>query len=205
LSLIAWLTLCGVCLAGAMSPGPSLAVVVQSSLSSGRRAGVIVAISHGAGIFIWAMLTAGGVGLVLAGWPEVYGLLRLMGSLFLVYLGIRNFKSNTNSGEPDLLEHGPTIRPLIDGFLIAITNPKIALFFLALFSQFVRVDADLSEKVLMAATAAIIDALWYSAVALLLSNSKLTNHLVRKKRTIDRIFGVILISLAISIWVAEFS
>lgn len=187
-----------------MSPGPSLAVVVQSSVNSGWRAGVIVAISHGAGIFVWAMLTAGGVGLVLIGWPEIYDLLRLVGSLFLIYLGIRNFMNSPDSNEGDVLADRAAIRPLIDGFLIAIANPKIVLFFLALFSQFVRVDADLSEKVLMAATAAIIDALWYSAVALLLSNDFITNRLTTRKTMIDRVFGVILISLAVYIWVAEF-
>ena len=74
-----------------------------------------------------------------------------------------------------------------------------------LFSQFVSNEADLSEKVLMAATASVIDALWYSAVALLLSNEFITNHLTKKKRTIDRVFGVFLILLAVYLWVAEFT
>jgi len=188
-----------------MSPGPSLAVVVQCSVNSGRQAGVVFAISHGAGIFVWAMLTAGGVGLVLISSPGIYDLLRLLGSLFLVYLGVRNFMNRPDSDGGDVLADRATIKPLIDGFLIAIANPKIALFFLALFSQFVSVEADLSEKVLMAATAAVIDALWYSAVALLLSNEFITNHLTEKKRTIDRVFGVILILLAVYLWVAEFT
>ena len=204
MSLTAWLTLCGVCLAGAMSPGPSLAVVMQCSLGAGRRAAVFVAVSHGAGIFVWAMLTAGGIGLVFASWPEIYDLLRWLGCLFLVYLGVRNLMSGLGLQGADPFEKRPPGSPIIDGFLIAVTNPKIALFFLALFSQFVRVDAAMSEKILMATTAAVIDALWYSAVAILFSNTLITDRLIRNRITIDRVFGVILIFFAAYVFAVDF-
>ena len=56
MTLSAWLALALVCLLGAMSPGHSLAIVVRHSLCSGTRAGVICALSHGFGIFLWAAL-----------------------------------------------------------------------------------------------------------------------------------------------------
>ena len=52
-----------------------------------------------------------------------------------------------------------------DGFLIALINPKIILFFSALFSQFVSVDSELWVKLLMAAIAGTVDTLWYMLVA----------------------------------------
>ena len=56
MTLSAWLSLALVCLLGAMSPGPSLAIVVRHSVTRGTRAGVICAFSHGFGIFLWAAL-----------------------------------------------------------------------------------------------------------------------------------------------------
>ena len=86
-----------------------------------------------------------------------------------------------------------------DGFLIAIMNPKIALFFLALFSQFVRPDAGMTEKAIMAATAGVIDALWYIIVAVVLSHSIILEWLRARACLLDRLFGLILIALAIRV------
>ena len=179
-----------------MSPGPSLALVLQVSVTSSRRAGLLVSVSHGVGIFVWAILTASGMGLFLMEWPEFYRALQVIGCLYLVYLGVRSLLLSSNSDQAGLLERDTSVRPLLDGFLIAITNPKIAFFFLALFSQFVRVQADWTEKVIMASTAAIIDALWYGLVAVVFSSGLVASYLKAKKVIIDRTFGIILIALA---------
>ena len=78
-----WAVLAGVCLVGAMSPGPSLALVLQASVTSNRRAGLLVSVSHGIGIFVWAILTASGMGLLLMEWPEFYRALQVIGCLYL--------------------------------------------------------------------------------------------------------------------------
>ena len=78
-------------------------------------------------------------------------------------------------------------------------NPKIALFFLALFSQFVRPDAGMTEKAIMAATAGVIDALWYIIVAVVLSHSIILERLRARACLLDRLFGLILIALAIRV------
>ena len=191
-----WAVLAGVCLVGAMSPGPSLALVLQASVTSSRRAGLLVSVSHGVGIFVWAILTASGMGLLLTEWPEFYRALQVIGCMYLVYLGGRGLIFSSNSDLAGPLERDTSVRPLLDGFLIAITNPKIAFFFLALFSQFVRVQADWTEKVIMASTAAIIDALWYGLVAVVFSSGLVASYLEAKKVIIDRTFGIILIALA---------
>ena len=92
-----------------------------------------------------------------------------------------------------------TRSPFRDGFLIAVTNPKIALFFLALFSQFVRPNADWGEKIVMVITAGTIDTLWYAVVALALSHSAILSRLRRWAVALDRIFGLMLIALAIRV------
>ena len=195
-----WLSMSLICIFGAMSPGPSLAVVVQNTLSGGRIQGVITGISHGLGIVIWAGLTAGGIGLLITQQPALFSGMRYAGAALLVYLGIRSLRST--AGAADVLQR-PNSRPSTsaarDGFLIAILNPKIALFFLALFSQFVRPEAGMGEKAIMALTAGFIDALWYIIVALVLSHSTILERLRARARFLDRLFGLILIGLAIRV------
>ncbi|HCY12990.1 MAG TPA: lysine transporter LysE [Gammaproteobacteria bacterium] len=196
-----WLSMSAICIIGAMSPGPSLAVVVQNTLAGGRAQGLLTAVSHGAGIFIWALLTAGGIALLITRHPALFDGMRFGGALLLVYLGVRSLRSASQATEAlaNTATSSLSTSPARDGFLIAITNPKIALFFLALFSQFVRAEAGLTEKIIMATSAGIIDALWYALVALVLSHSAILERLRRRAALLDRIFGVILLALAVRV------
>lgn len=195
-----WLSMSAICIFGAMSPGPSLAVVVQNTLTGGRAQGVITGISHSVGIVIWAALTAGGIGLLIVSQPALFDGMRYGGAALLVYLGIRSLRSTAGTTETLQTQTGrPSGSPIRDGFLIAIMNPKIALFFLALFSQFVRPEAGMGEKAVMAITAGVIDALWYMLVALMLSHSIILDRLRTRARLLDRLFGLILIGLAVRV------
>ncbi|MEK9627257.1 MAG: LysE family translocator [Gammaproteobacteria bacterium] len=198
--LTLWLSMSLVCIFGAMSPGPSLAVVVQNTLTGGRMQGVITGIAHGLGIVIWAGLTAAGIGLVITQHPALFDAIRYGGAVLLLYLGIKSFTSRSAASEA-LSSNASALHQSAarTGFLIAISNPKIALFFLALFSQFVRPEAGITEKIIMALTAGVIDAIWYIVVALVLSQSRLLAWLRSRALVLDRVFGVILVALAIRV------
>jgi threonine/homoserine/homoserine lactone efflux protein len=198
--LTLWLSMSLVCIFGAMSPGPSLAVVVQNTLTGGRMQGVITGIAHGLGIVIWAGLTAAGIGLVITQHPALFDAIRYGGAVLLLYLGIKSF-TNRSAASEALSRNTSALHQSAarTGFLIAISNPKIALFFLALFSQFVRPEAGITEKIIMALTAGVIDAIWYIVVALVLSQSRLLTWLRSRALVLDRVFGVILVALAIRV------
>ena len=87
----------------------------------------------------------------------------------------------------------------ISGFLVAFLNPKLANFMLALFAQFLRPEADVTEKGIMAITVGAVDGAWYSLMALLVSHPLFFQRLQNNSRTIDRVFGVILIALALTV------
>ncbi len=87
----------------------------------------------------------------------------------------------------------------LEGFVIALSNPKIAFFFAALFSQFIEPDATAFEKILIASTAAGIDTLWYALVSILLAQTAVLSRLQRHATLLNRLFGGILIVLAASV------
>ena len=88
-----------------------------------------------------------------------------------------------------------------DGIAISLFNPKIMLFFLALFSQFVLVADNLVGQSLIVLTPLIVDGLWYTLIALMLSHPSVLPKLRSKAALIDKLSGVVLILLAIRVLV----
>ena len=199
MTLSTWLSLALVCLLGAMSPGPSLAIVVRHSVISGARAGVICAFAHGVGIFLWAALMVSGLGALLLAQPTWFDGLRALGAVFLLYLGGRALLAQrgapTNSKEANS-GGGKAAR---EGLVIALSNPKVAVFFAALFSQFIQPDATLSAQITIATTAALIDALWYTVVAVLSSRPAWSGYFTQHGSLLDRVFGMMLIVLSATV------
>ncbi len=78
-------------------------------------------------------------------------------------------------------------------------KPKIALFFIALFSQFVALGNDLSNQMIIVATPFVVDGLWYTFITLVLSSSKVVDRIRSKAVLIDRLSGIVLMLLALRV------
>ncbi|QFU76421.1 LysE family translocator [Halioglobus maricola] len=193
-----WLSLAGICLLGAMSPGPSLAVVVNAALQSGRNAGVIAAVCHGVATGLYGLLTVTGLAVLIARSPAVFLAIQLAGAFYLIYLGVKSLRSQ-GSGALTAQAKTDNRGAAVSGFLVAFLNPKLAIFMLALFAQFLRPDADVVEKGIMAVTVGVVDGAWYCLMALLVSHPLFFERLRSNSRKIDRLFGVILIALALTV------
>jgi len=194
MTLTAWLTIVGICLLGALSPGPSLAVVLKHTLSGGRKKGMITAISHGASVGVYAFICVSGLAVVITASETLFTILQWSGAAYLAWLGLKGLmsKSNPNQSLPEVEAHAAAR----DGAMIVFLNPKIAVFFIALFSQVVGTDTSVLAKIGYASTAMIIDGLWYVIVAWLFSNPRWLKQLQAKAVWLDRLFGVVLIGLA---------
>jgi threonine/homoserine/homoserine lactone efflux protein len=197
-----WFSLFTICILGAMSPGPSLAMVAKHSLAGGRGNGISTAWAHASGIAIYAFITLLGLAVMLHQSPLLFQVVSYSGALYLAYLGIKSLGSK--GGVAEKLESGKTVsfrESARDGFFISMLNPKIALFFIALFSQFVAVGEELSSKAILVVTPFLVDGLWYTFIAIILSNSKLLDKLRSRAVLIDRVSGIVLIALAIRVFI----
>jgi len=193
-----WLTIASICVLGAMSPGPSLAVVIKNTLEGSRWHGMVAGIGHGLGVWIYATVSVLGLGLVIQNHPQVFQAIQLLGAGFLFWLGIQSLRST----EAPLAESGIESKRLprqafVSGFLISFLNPKIAIFFIALFSQFVDPQNSLAVKLLYSTTAGVIDLAWYCLVAAAFGHRYATAFLKRWMHRIEQVLGVILIALGV--------
>lgn len=200
MTLTVWLSLFTISLLGAMSPGPSLAIVTKHALASGRSYGIAVAWSHALGIGIYAFITIIGLSVVMTQAPLIFKGITIAGALYLAYLGVNALRSK--GGVADRLasgEQAPLGKAMREGFLISILSPKIMLFFTALFSQFVAVANDTANKVIIVSTPFLVDGLWYTLIAFLLTRPKVIGVLQSKAVLIDRVSGLVLILLALRV------
>lgn len=197
MDFLSWLQVLTVCALGAMSPGPSLAVVINNTMKGGKRQGILTGIGHGLGIFLYAAMVVTGLSVVLAYAPKIETVVSYAGIILLLWLGY-SFLGIGRSYEPkkhrDELVFGHT--GFVSGFLIALFNPKIAVFFLALFAPFLRGDISMLEKSILAVTVGSVDALWYVFVAFVLSGSIMEKIYQKHALKIERMIGLFLVFVA---------
>ncbi len=199
-----WLSLVAICVLGAVSPGPSLALVIKNTLHGGHSQGYATAISHGFGVAIYAAITATGIGIIIVKSPTIFSIIQYSGAAFLLYLGGKALmaKQTQFDLEQSIQTGNIEVNGWRDGFLIAFLNPKLAIFFLALFSQFVDEQASWQQKLIMTATVGGIDTFWYCLVAFGLSRGPVLKKLKANHHIVDRITGCFLIFLAARVvWV----
>lgn len=202
--LSVWLSLAVVCMMGAMSPGPSLAVVLKHTLSGGMKNGMLAALSHGVGVGLYAAASLLGLGALMLQFPTVYQMLVYLGAAYLAYLGIKILLAKAHGSELQVQHSEVSSKTALqDGFAIAFLNPKLAIFFLALFSQFIDPEnLTLSIGIIMCLTVLVIDTGWYLLVALLTEMSKNRFGFNQQNVWLDKLLGAVFIALAIRVVVS---
>ncbi|WP_417580604.1 LysE family translocator [Nitrincola sp.] len=200
MSLMLWLSLLLICVLGAMSPGPSLAVVLRQTVSNGRGHGIVAGCAHALGVGVWAIATVWGLGLLVSQHQLAYQLVSWLGAGYLAWIGynaLRYASSPTLVAETGARES--YWKAAGSGALISLLNPKLAVFFTALFAQFVSVEQTLQDQIIMVLTATLVDGIWYSLVAMLFSHAYLLTWLRRHMKRLEQLTGVVLIGLSIRV------
>ncbi|MDN6180192.1 MAG: LysE family translocator [Halomonas subglaciescola] len=194
-----WLSLAAICAAGAMSPGPSLALVLRHTLGGGRLPGVTAGLFHALGVGFYALLTVLGLGALTARFPLAFEAITVAGAGYLAWLGVKAL----GAGKADALTPGAVVttrrQAAREGVLVALANPKLILFFVALLSQFVSPGMSAAARAIIVVTAMLIDAGWYVLVAVALSQSRVLDWLRARAHWINRVTGVMLIGLALRV------
>ena len=195
MTLIFWLQFAAVCVAGAMSPGPSLALVIRNSTKFSRIAGLMTAIGHGLGMGIYAVFAVTGLVIVITTNVYLFQLIQILGICFLLYFGIQFILQKSN--EIIIDDNQKNINSFIQGFSISILNPKILIWFAAIFSQFVSVNGTFTSNSILVLTASIIDCIWYIIVALVVTSYGLNNFFQKRIDIIQKVSGFILVLIGI--------
>ena len=185
-----------VCLLGAMSPGPSMVVVINNAIYKNRINGILTAIGHGFGIGIYAFFAVLGIGLIIKTNLFLFNTIKILSIFFLFYLGFQAIFSNPKMNfEKNAIKFG--VKSFLEGFAISILNPKILIWFLAIYSQFMSASNDYILNISLILIASSVDALWYILLVKLVTAKGVLEKLKSNLQLIQKLIGYIFITISI--------
>lgn len=180
------------------SPGPNVLVVIRTAIAESRRAGLFCAAGVATGSAIWAGGAALGLGLVIANLPIAYDALRVLGGLYLVYLGVRTARSVAGwEAPPGVQPRASGRRAWRRGLLTNLSNPKAAVFFTSVFATLLPADSSLALRIAAVAVIVVDALLWHALLAIVLSSPPAQARYLRARRRIDGVAGVVMIAFGL--------
>ena len=181
---------------GAISPGPSLLMVIRNTIVGGRRRGVMCAVGHGIGFGLYAGVAIFGLIVLLEEAPQVFVGLQWIGIVLLIYYGWLMWAHSSEETEADLEGEA---RGFLEGFSIAFFNPKIALFLVAVLAQVLESGMSLETKLVIGFIGMTIDMAWYVLVAVFLTGTPLLDWLRANGSIVNRLTAAVLWAFAATV------
>lgn len=124
-------------------PGPALLYTAAQTLARGRRAGFMAAFGIHLGCYAHVFAAAFGLSAVFRHVPELYAAMKIVGAIYLVWLGIDMLRSRAPAATPETVAPKSARRAFVESIVVELLNPKVAIFFIAFLPQFVDPNAGL--------------------------------------------------------------
>lgn len=184
-----------------LAPGPDIAYIMGQTIRGGRKSGFAAMAGIWSGAFGHVLMAAAGLSAILATSDFAFSAVKWIGAAYLIWLGISALRSDGSGFISDGVKTSPQLMPIYkQGVMVALLNPKVAIFFLAFLPQFVEAGAGpvwaqlFLHGCLIIVVAALIEPF------LVLAGEKITVKLRGSPRFglwLDRSFGAILVALGL--------
>ena len=187
----------------ALAPGPDILFVVAKGISQGRKMAVVAATGFISGLSIHTTLAVCGLSALLLASTLAFACLKTAGAAYLIYLGVKAWRSSGLLSLPPPGEPGSNKRIFMQAFLMNVLNPKVAIFFLAFLPQFTRPEAGSLAVQFLVLGLGFAAVSWIVFVLAGIFSSWVGSWIqARPKlaRTLDRIAGSIFIALGIRLF-----
>ncbi|TDD18708.1 LysE family translocator [Nonomuraea diastatica] len=192
------------------SPGPAMALILRRAALHGFSGAVPTVLGLEAGLYLWALLAATGLAALVAASEMAFLVLRVVGAAFLLYLGIKAWRSAWRSrdtggaaqevavGEPEPGSSLSWWRAFGEGSVVMLANPKIAAFMIAFYPQFVPADRPLfATTALLAVLQVAIEIVLYLALAAAVGRAGAWFRRPVIRRRLDAVSGTVLVALGL--------
>ena len=197
------LSVCGLVLIAAMSPGPDFLIVTRNALGRGRRSGIFTAWGIAAAIFVHVAYCMAGIGLLIAQSVVLFNAVKWLGALYLVYMGVMALRSkgwDVSDLPVEAKEEASKAKEgraaFVNGFVANVFNPKATLFFLALFTQVIDPQTVYYVQFGYGVVCALTAGTWFTCVSFFLTQDKIRAFFTDMSVWIDRVTGAAFIALA---------
>ncbi len=179
-----------------LTPGVATALVVRNAVKGGRRRAFYTTAGNSIGVLAWAFAAAIGIAAVVATSATAFAAVKFVGAAVLLVMGIQALLRG-HRPEPDGAPALSDRAALRDGLITSVSNPKLAVFFVALFPQFLPDEtAALPAALLMGVMIVAFDLLWYSALAAVVVRAQRA-FVDRWQDRFERLTGAVLVGLGV--------
>lgn len=183
------------------SPGPDFAIVVRQSVTYGRRTALLTSLGICIGILLHVTYSLLGIGLIISNSLLAFSVVKYVGALYLAYIGVMaikvkkaNLLNTTEAAKVSKLTDGKAISM---GFITNAFNPKVTLFFLAIFTVVVSSTTPIILRVFYGVWVALITFIWFLVVSTFFSQTRIIKIFGYWGIWFERVMGAILIVLAV--------
>jgi threonine/homoserine/homoserine lactone efflux protein len=186
-----------------ITPGPDMIYLVSQSISCGKKVGFASILGFGTGALIHSLLVALGISAILTTSMVAFQIIKIAGAGYLMYQGIKTLvQTNVTIQIPACREEKKSsyIHSYFNAALVDLTNPKVAIFFMALLPQFYRPNGVSKVLQFMSLGLIIVVTAFFIEGTIVILSDKIA-YIFREKKTVskvlDKVFGSVLILLGV--------
>ena len=193
-----------------MSPGVDTIVVIRNTLRGGTLDGAMTSVAICLGLFVHAVISAGGISLILLQSAVLFTALKLVGALYLIWLGYKSLSSSFRRSTDSTLaaavkestaQSGVSVwRSFREGFLSNVLNPKTIVFYMSFLPQFIQAGESAMLKSLLLATIHFLIAnIWQILIVLMVGKASSLLLKASVMKWIDGVIGVVMVSFGLKL------
>lgn len=186
-------TVCTIWGVAVVTPGPNFFLTAHTAVDDSRLSSFFVVLGITFGTLIWAVCGFMGINVLFKTVPVLFFTLKLLGGLYLIYLGLKLIFSKSSNGK-SIKPAGSNLKSFKTGALTNLTNPKTAAFVTSLFATVMPADVSVGYGVVGIAAMCAISFLWYSSVAIVFSQNRFKSLYHRAEGAIRKTAGVIFVA-----------
>ena len=187
-----------------ISPGPNGVLIARTVPISGRAAGFANVFGFVAAFYLHGALSVIGISVILVQSATAFTIVKYLGAAYLCWIGIKalldSFQSNKKIAKDTAARKATITSAFFEGLLTNALNPKVSMFYLAAFPQFITVgETTVMSSFLLVSIHSILNAIWFGAMVILLASlSKVASNEIFQ-RYLKRITGVVFIGFGLKL------
>lgn len=189
-----------------MSPGPNGILIAKTVPFAGRRAGYFNILGFVAAFYLHGTFSALGISIVLMQSSLLFSIFKFAGAAYLIWLGVKALSNVISPAQPTIPSHTKAVKrstPLrtafIEGFITNALNPKVSMFYLAAFPQFIEAESNILHIYTLVTAHASINVVWFASMVLFIGRMGAMLGSARLKSWLSAVSGVIFIGFGIKL------
>lgn len=190
----------GVAIATILLPGPAVMLTLNNSIQRGILKSLAGILGIALAILLVAIISATSLGIVLASSAIAFNIIKIVGAAYLIYLGIKMFRSETTNNDLFKEQEGSFFKCFFEGFLVSVSNPKAVIFFMSIFPQFIDLTQEYTPQfILLAVTFSFLVIVIHTiyAVSASFAKSKLSSQ--NGSSLLNKISGGVFVSFGVGL------